>query len=777
MKVRGAVIVILAALLAAAGCGGSGEAVLVLVVTALESPPPVAALVVTLTGKPGPGSSARYPQVGAPITFPTSLAARLPANAAGKVDVDVQALDETGATVASGHKAQIEVRAGQQQIAYVQIKCGGAGCVSATPDADGGVPTQSPRCGNGRIDPGEACDTAIAAGNPGACPAADCDDRVPCTRDTHQGDGCTAECTHVEITDPIAGDGCCPAGADNGIDLDCSPTCGDGVVDPGETCDTGVPNGSPGSCPSISDCADGDACAADLLASAGTCSAICVHYPVTRLMDGDGCCPPGGYRDVDRDCPVACGNGIKESGENCDVGILPPAPGSCPTACDDGDLSTTDFITGTGCDAHCIKDNITAPISGDGYCPPGANAATDSDCSHDCKNNVLEPGESCQPGAPGDASCPTSCAPLKSACLVVSLVGSASDCSAHCEVTLRTACSRYASDGCCPAGCTSLTDGDCPPNCGDGVVQEGAGETCDTAIPAGHPGACPTDCADANACTEDRLVSAGTCTDRCVNAPIHAFLAGDGCCPSGANFNIDPDCSPLCGNGVVEPPAETCDPAVPGSCPSSCPASDACRPLVLRGSASSCSAFCEPRPITGCRDGDGCCPPGCTTADDTDCAPVCGNGVIDGNDEKCDRGITAGFGGACPSSCDDADACTVDLVDGSVEGCTRVCLHHPVTACLGGDGCCPPGCNARNDADCATVCGDGRIGGGETCDPASTCPTACADDGDPCTREVLTGSPATCDVACRHVPIMTCSANVSDRCCPNGCTHGTDVDC
>jgi hypothetical protein len=773
-------LALLLAALGAARCGQGDEAVLVLVVTASGSPDRVVALDVTLRG-PASASTARYPNAGgAFITFPTTLAARIPGRAAGSFVVEVRATDGGGATVASGHTGPVELKAGHRETAAVKVDCAGEPCTSpASPDLDGGSPMPSLRCGNGRIDLGESCDTAIPAGAPGSCPPSDCDDRVPCTRDEHRGDGCNAECVHEEIVTPTAGDSCCPAGATNGTDADCSPTCGDGLVDPGETCDTGIAGGGPGACPTIADCADGDPCAADLLASAGTCSAICVHYPVSRHSgpDTDGCCPPGADRDDDIDCPPACGDGIKQLSEACDVGIVPPAPGSCPTSCDDGDPATADFVSGTGCDAFCPRVMITAPVSGDGYCFPGASHSTDSDCAPKCGNGIIEPGEACEASALGDATCPTSCPPLSSPCLVVSLVGTAQTCSATCELSTITACSLTAADKCCPEGCTALTDTDCSPSCGDGVVQAAAGEVCDIAIPAGKPGACPTACADTNPCTDERLLGAGTCAATCVFIPIRAFRPGDGCCPSGADFTVDPDCLPLCGNGVVESPAERCEEAGgAGSCPTSCPASNACTPLVLRGDAGSCSAMCVPQPISACADGDGCCPAGCTSADDGDCPAICGNGVID-TGERCDRGITAGFPGACAYTCDDADACTVDLIRGSVEGCSRDCLHHRVTACLGGDGCCPPGCGPTTDADCAHTCGDGKVGAEETCDPPSTCPTSCPDDGDPCTREQLTGSPAACDVACRHVPIKTCSGAAADRCCPNGCTNATDRDC
>ena len=126
------------------------------------------------------------------------------------------------------------------------------------------------------------------------------------------------------------------------------------------------------------------------------------------------------------------------------------------------------------------------------------------------------------------------------------------------------------------------------------------GEACDVAIAAGLRGACPRACDDGNPCTDDRLLSAGTCEATCVHLPVTAAVAGDGCCPSGATFLIDADCAPVCGDGLVETPVEACDAAIDGSCPTSCPSAGSCATVKLRGAAATCSAACVVTPITAC---------------------------------------------------------------------------------------------------------------------------------------------------------------------------------
>ena len=781
---RAAKFAVVIGLLSLVACRKEPDAMLVVTVTASGSPQGVVALEVILTGPAGSWPERYTRGDGKLIMFPTTLTATLPARATGEVTIEVRAVDAAGMAVATGHKGPITVRAGARQVEDVRLDCGGDACAAdggVGPGPDGGVSPGNPRCGNGRVDPMETCDIAIARGDPGACPPSDCSDGVACTKDVVIGSACTARCEHEEMVALIPGDGCCPANANRMDDPDCSPTCGDGKVNAGETCDTAIAAGSPGACPTISDCVTGDGCSKDVLSSAGTCSAICLHYPITvRAKAADGCCPPGAIHKNDDDCPVVCGNGFPETeaGEMCDVGIPFPELGSCPTTCKSSDPQIVLFLDDWGCKATCVKFEIKNDVSGDGYCRAdgGVTHAVDTDCPARCGNGQLEPGEACDKATSGFGACPTACPPSPSKCLQTTLVGEAGDCSARCVTTTITNC-LLAKDGCCPAGCTGNDDGDCSTTCGNGTLETTAPESCDTGVMPGRPGSCPTSCTSANPCTEARLVSAGTCVATCVLLPITAPRAGDGCCPNGANFNIDADCPPLCGNGIVESPAERCDYAAGnGSCPTDCPSAGRCAPVQLVGEAAMCSARCVASPITACVSGDGCCPSGCTAPTDSDCYVICGDGVV-GVGESCDRRITAGKPGACARSCDDQDACTVDVAAGSAEACTRTCTHARITACRAGDGCCPAPCTPEADSDCAPSCGDGKLASGETCDPPASCPTTCPDDGDPCTREKLMGDPGQCTAACRHTAITACSGTSTDACCPTGCTATTDSDC
>lgn len=214
--------------------------------------------------------------------------------------------------------------------------CPEGGTAADDPDCDA-------VCDNGLVEAGETCDTAIASGDPGACPTSCEDDGDACTvEELSNPDTCTAECTFTTITEDDDGtDGCCPAGSD--ADPDCMvEDCGNGRVDAGERCDTAIPSGESGACPQLSDCVDGDPCTRDRVSSIGTCRALCRNPRITTPTDGDMCCPPGANETNDDDCAPVCGNDVTETGETCDDGNTDP---------------------GDGCDADCQVEMSTDPTA------------------------------------------------------------------------------------------------------------------------------------------------------------------------------------------------------------------------------------------------------------------------------------------------------------------------------------------------------------------------------------------------------------------------------
>lgn len=64
----------------------------------------------------------------------------------------------------------------------------------------------------------------------------------------------------------------------------------------------------------------------------------------------------------------------------------------------------------------------------------------------------------------------------------------------------------------------------------------------------------------------------------------------DQCCPPGADVGTDPDCNPVCGDGLVSG-SETCDPVA--SCPNTCDSENACLRAELVGDPAVCTAKCD----------------------------------------------------------------------------------------------------------------------------------------------------------------------------------------
>jgi cysteine-rich repeat protein len=242
-------------------------------------------------------------------------------------------------------------------------------------------------CGDGKVTGDEQCDTAIAAGQTGACPTS-CTPMDACTPRVVQGTACMAACAPMPITKVGAKDGCCPPDGNATNDVDCKAKCGNGVIEGSETCDP------PGSC---APCTASNPClAVKSTGSADTCDLRCSQAPITQCKSGDHCCPSACSKSNDQDCSSSCGNRTIDTGETCEAGTNKP----CPTSCNGSQGCTNAMLVGSAsnCNAACVNVTITQAVSGDACCPDGATANNDSDCTAHCGNKIVETGEQCDDG-------------------------------------------------------------------------------------------------------------------------------------------------------------------------------------------------------------------------------------------------------------------------------------------------------------------------------------------------------------------------------------------
>ncbi|HET9621290.1 MAG TPA: DUF4215 domain-containing protein [Kofleriaceae bacterium] len=240
---------------------------------------------------------------------------------------------------------------------------GGKGGGGALPDAggaggDGGASPDTPAgpvCGNGVIDPGEACDDANAA----------------------DGDGCAADCRAIE-TGYLCGEA--------GIACVREQACGNGRLEAGETCDD-------------HNTTAGDGCAADCHAIAAGWACPVPGIRCTAAQCGDGViagfeeCDDGNASDGDgcsAGCALEAGHACDQPGQPCRTTTCGDGVAEGTEQCDDGNHDL-----GDGCDPLCHREPV---------CANGA-------CQAVCGDGVLQPGEACDDGNLHNADgCSAACA-------------------------------------------------------------------------------------------------------------------------------------------------------------------------------------------------------------------------------------------------------------------------------------------------------------------------------------------------------------------------------
>jgi MYXO-CTERM domain-containing protein len=208
-------------------------------------------------------------------------------------------------------------------------------------------------CGDGNVDPGEACDDAGESADCDAdCTLVTCGDGLAnasageACDDAGESADCDADCTPVSCGDAVAnvaaGEACDDGGESATCDDDCTAAaCGDSVVNntAGETCDDG---GRSAQC-------NGDCTAA-------SCGDGIVNATAGEECDGDGAGNPGETASCDDDCTSAmCGDTVVNA--------------SADEECDDG--NTDD---GDGCSASCVVEEAGTSSGSDGGSSDGGSS-------------------------------------------------------------------------------------------------------------------------------------------------------------------------------------------------------------------------------------------------------------------------------------------------------------------------------------------------------------------------------------------------------------------
>jgi cysteine-rich repeat protein len=367
-------------------------------------------------------------------------------------------------------------------------------------------------CGNGKLEPGEACDSGARNGSYNHCNAT-------CTGlGEHCGDGVKNGPEDCDDGNTSNNDAC--------LNTCVAARCGDGIVEVGvEDCDDG-------------NTTDTDACTASC--HIARCGDGIVQTGVEQCDDGnqdntDAC--------LDTCVPARCGDGFVQAGVE---------------QCDDGNTSNTDACLNTCVAASCGDGFVQAGVED---CDDGNHDDTDG-CVGACKlarcgDGFVETGvEACDDGNDDNTD----------ACLDTCVAATCGDGVTQIGFEECDDGNQVDTDA-CRNSCLRA-------RCGDGVIQTGI-EECDDGNQI-DTDACTASCrvarcgdgiteAGAEECDDGNQVDSDGCRNTCVLARCGDGIVQTGVedCDDGNRDNTDACTNACtvarCGDGIVQTGVEECD--------------------------------------------------------------------------------------------------------------------------------------------------------------------------------------------------------------------------
>jgi len=283
--------------------------------------------------------------------------------------------------------------------------------------------TGTEECDDGNATAGDGCETNCMWTCLGSDPTRDCTPADACAGQGTCGTNHTCS-AGTALPDNTA----CGTGGYCKMGVCTQPVCGNGTLEPGEVCDDGMANGTPlsgckANCTYVcvnaaTDCGTAPACDKWQCTATHMCQAIAdtslngMSCGGSNVCNNGSCSAPG----------AVCGNGVTETGEDCDFGSGNGAGTGCetnckfsctksPNSCDDGNAcngaetcNTVTVMNKTG-----QKCAAGSPLTNGTSCGTGKICLSQSCVTSACGDGYLDMarGETCEP--PNTASCDTMC--------------------------------------------------------------------------------------------------------------------------------------------------------------------------------------------------------------------------------------------------------------------------------------------------------------------------------------------------------------------------------